>query len=305
MNVARPRVENTPLGLAIMVGAVMCFTMIDTSAKWLIMVSLPALQVVFARYAGHFLLSLLVLLPAEGWSALRSARPKIQLLRSLLLMGSTIFNFVALSYLPITVTTTILFAGPIVVSILSIPILGEKVGVRRMAAVVVGFCGVVIVVQPWGAEFHPAIFFSIGALLCVSLYFVLTRMLAGVETNATSQIWASGIATFCLAPFAFHNWVWPDNGLDLAVMLGIGGFGVLGHSLVTVAHRFADASVLAPVVYLQLIFATIAGLVVFGDFPTFWTFVGAAIIVSSGIYIWQRERRKAGGRMPHPPARPM
>ncbi|MGC9371251.1 MAG: DMT family transporter [Paracoccaceae bacterium] len=284
--------EDRPLaGLLIMCGAVLCFTGIDSSAKWLILSGLPPLQVVFARYAGHFLASLAVFLPGEGVQAFRSRNARLQFLRSSLLLGSTALNFTALSYLPITVTTTIFFAGPIFVSLLSIPILGERVGIRRLAAVVVGFFGVLVVIQPWGAEFHPAMFLSLGAMSCASLYFVLTRLLAGTESNATSQLWSSGLATAAFLPFALTNWVWPETVTGYVVLTVIGGFGALGHSLVTVAHRLADASVLAPVVYLQMLFATVAGIVIFATLPTIWTLVGALIIVGAGVYIWARERQ--------------
>ena len=289
---APPREDRTALGLALMSAAVLCFTGIDATAKWLILSGLPPLQVVFARYAGAFLLSLAVFLPQEGLGGFGSHRPALQLLRSLMLLASTVFNFMALNWLPITLTTTIMFAGPVVVTLLSIPILGERIGVRRIAAVIVGFIGVIIAVQPWGAGFHPAILLSIGALTCASLYMVLTRLLAGTETNATSQLWSAGVATLCIAPFALGRWTWPETATGYAALVWIGAFGVTGHSLLTVAHRFADASVLAPMVYLQLLFATLAGLIVFGTPPTLWTLAGAAIIIGSGVYIWRRERRR-------------
>ncbi len=280
-------------GLVLMAAAVLCFTGIDASAKWLMLSGLPALQVVFARYAGHFVLSLAVFLPSEGMAAFRSRRPALQLLRSALLLASTTLNFAALNFLPITLTTTIMFAGPIVVSILSIPILGERIGVRRLVAVVVGFVGVVIAVHPWDAGFHPAIFLSIGGLFCASLYFVMTRLLAGIETNATSQVWTSGLATALLAPVALGVWRWPETATGWAVLGGIGAFGGVGHSFANIAHRFADASILAPVVYVQLIFATLAGVVLFDTPPTVWTLAGALVIIGSGVYIWRRERRRA------------
>ncbi|PZX18797.1 EamA-like transporter family protein [Palleronia aestuarii] len=281
------------MGLLIMCAAVTLFTAIDTSAKWLILAGLPPLQVVFLRYAGHFVFSLVVFVPREGAEAFLSVDPLKQALRSSMLLGSTILNFSALMFLPITVTTAIMFAGPIAVTLLSIPILGEQVGIRRLTAVLVGFAGVLIVVQPWSASFHPAMFFSLGAMLCASLYFVLTRFLAGRETNATSQIWSSGLATILMVPVVFFEWAWPKTPSEVAICILIGLFGALGHTSATAAHRFADASLLAPVVYLQLIFATIAGIAVFSQWPTIWTLVGALVIIGSGIYIWHRETRGA------------
>ena len=277
------------------------FTMIDSSAKWLILAGLPALQVVFCRYAGHFLIAMALFLPREGLGAFRSASPGKQALRSGVLLGSTVLNFTALTYLPITVTTTISFAGPIVVTLLSIPLLGEVVGIRRILAVCTGFLGVLVVMQPWGAEFHPAMLLSIGALICAALYFVLTRMLAGVETNATHQLWSSGIATLALAPVALSQWHWPQDGLTLAVMCVIGVFGATGHIVATHAHRLAEASILAPVIYLQILLAAIAGVLLFDTWPTRWTLLGGAIIVGSGLYIWARERRLGAPTSPPDP----
>lgn len=292
--VAAPREDRPAAAVIIMAAAVFLFTLIDTSAKWLIMAGLPALQVVFSRYAGAFLTSLVLFLPRGGLRAFRSNRPWIQLIRALSLLAGTILNFVALTYLPITLTIAMFFAIPIVTTLLSIPVLGEKVGLRRFLAVVAGFGGVLVIVQPWGAEFHWAIFLSIGALISASVYFVLTRLLAGVDNTSTSQLWSSGVATVALAPFALSGAVWPGDGLTLFVFLFIGVLGGVSHVLATLAHRFAPAATVAPVVYVQAIYATAIGYLVFGTLPTIWTALGTAIIVASGVYIWQRERVRSG-----------
>jgi len=271
--------------------AVVFFTCIDTSAKWLILSGLPTLQVVFMRYLGHFTFSACVYLPSEGLDVFRSDSPRKQLLRSFFLLASTVCNFAALKYLPITVTTTITFAGPVAITLLAIPILKERVGIHRMLAVCAGFGGVVVVMQPWGAEFHPAMFFSLAALLNAALYFIMTRMLAGIEGSSTQQMWASGLATVAMVPFVISGWVWPDNLLQWTVFIVIGAFGALGHISATTAHRWADASILSPIIYIQIFFAAIAGVLVFNTWPTVWTFGGGSIIVASGIYIWIRERK--------------
>ncbi|MGX0875842.1 drug/metabolite transporter (DMT)-like permease [Roseovarius sp. MBR-154] len=280
------------LGVAMMALAVLFFTCIDTSAKWLVTAGLAAIQVVFVRYAVHFLLALALFLPREGPTALRSNAPGRQLLRSSCLFGSTICNFTALQFLPITVTTTIMFAGPIAVTVLAIPILGERVGLHRFAAVCTGFVGVLVVMQPWGAEFHPAMLLNLAAMTLAALYFIMTRMLAGTESNATSQLWASGLATVCLAPFAVRVWQWPAAAIDWAPFLLIGIFGGVGHISATYAHRMADASILAPIVYIQIVLAAVASIIVFGVYPTVWTLGGGLIIAGAGLYIWWRERRR-------------
>ncbi|SPF78020.1 DMT family transporter [Pseudoprimorskyibacter insulae] len=290
--VVAPRQDKTALGVWIMILAVGFFVCIDTSAKWLSAGGMAAMQIVFCRYFVHFALSLAVYLPTEGTEALKSNAPVKQFLRSLFLLGSTSFNFLALQHLPITLTTTIMFAGPIVVTLVSIPLLGERVGIHRIFAVCVGFGGVLVVMQPWGAEFDPAMIYSLIALTSASLYMVMTRMLAGVESNATSQLWSSGLAMIAVAPFAAKVWVWPDAPFTYGIMVAIGCFGAVGHILATYAHRLAEASILAPTVYAQLLFAAIAGIFVFGTWPTPWTFGGGLIIMASGLYIWWRERTK-------------
>ncbi len=288
-----PREDRPGAGVVLMALAVLVFTGIDTSAKWLMLAGLPALQVVFARYAGAFLTSAVLFLPRGGFAAFRAARPGLLTLRALSLLGSTMFNFAALSWLPLTLTVAIMFATPIVTTVLSMQILGETAGPRRLAAVFAGFLGVLVVVQPWGATFHWAVFLSIGALFCASLYFVLTRMMAGVDNNSTGQLWANGLATAILLPFSLQHWVWPQDAAGMTALAGIGVLGGVGHMLATLAHRLAEASRLAPVIYVQVIYATLAGYFVFGMWPTVWTALGSAIIIGSGIYIWHRERQPA------------
>lgn len=287
----QPREDKTALGVMTMALAVVMFTCIDTSAKWLIGAGIGALQVVFCRYFVAFLVSLATYLPQEGMGVFRSNRPKLQLLRSLFLLGSTVFNFSALQYLPLTLTTTIMFASPIVITLLSIPMLGEKVGLRRFLAVLVGFFGVVYVIQPWGASFHPAVFLSLGALSCASLYFVMTRMLAGIEDSATSQVWANGIAALCLVPFVVPQWTMPATPQVGVILTLIGVFGATGHILATRAHRLADASILAPLVYTQLFTIAVASYIVFDALPSQSTLIGGLVVIASGLYIWQRERK--------------
>lgn len=291
MSQARPRETRTAAGVALMALAVVFFTCIDSSAKWLAGAGLPVLQVAFARYAGHFLYALAWYAPREGGDAFRSRAPLRQALRSFVLMAGTICNFFALSYLPLTVTTTIFFAGPVLVTLLAIPILGERVGARRLIAVCTGFAGVLVVMQPWGVAWHPAMLFSLASLLCASVYFILTRMLAGTENDAVSQVWPAGLATLALAPLALPVWSWPATPSAWAVFLAIGAFGALGHICANTAHRWADASILAPVVYIQLLLAAAISIVVFGQYPTIWTLLGGLIIIASGLYIWHRERR--------------
>ncbi|MGQ7845908.1 DMT family transporter [Granulosicoccus sp. 3-233] len=279
------------LGYSLMLFAFLCFAGMDTSAKWLVAAAIPALQVAWLRYLGHFICTVLVYAPKHGTAMVRSNKPAVQSLRALFLLAATCFNFTALQYLPLTTAIAIFFVTPLTVCLLSIPILGEKVGIRRLLAVMTGFLGVLIIVEPWSQRFEPAILLSLAAMGCASGYFVMSRLAAGVDSNATVQFYVAGIATVLLAPVALMNWVWPENLLTWGVIVVIGSLGIIGHSCLSNAHRHAEASVLAPVVYSQIIYIAVLSWLVFGQTPDQKTIIGTLIIVSSGLFIWFRERQ--------------
>lgn len=277
-----------------MLGAFALFVVMDTSAKWLVSSGLAALQVAFMRFAVHLALVVAVYGPREGRSLARSARPRAQLARGCLLAGATLLNFTALKYLPLPVTISIFFAGPLVVCLLSIPVLGERVGPRRFAAVAAGFVGVLVIVEPWSERFDWRVAFSLGATLCASAYFVMSRLIRGADGNGTTQLYGALAGTVALAPFALAAWRWPDGATGWALLLLLGAIGLVGHTLVVRAHEFAEASVLAPTVYSQILYVSAASWLVFGQAPSPTTLAGASIVIASGLYVWWRERALAG-----------
>ena len=262
----------------------------DTSAKWLVVAAVPALQVAFLRYFIHFLWVLVLYFPRNGFAITRSKIPRAQVLRAVLLLSGTALNFTALKYLPLTTTMAFFFAAPMVVCLLSIPILNEQVGLKRFCAIVVGFVGVLVIVAPWGEAFDYHVLYAVGALLGASGYFVMSRVVAGIDNNAVTQFYCAGVPTIILAPVIFNIWYWPSSGLEWGLLLLIGSLGMFGHSVLTLAHRFAEASVLAPTVYSQIIYITLFSWIIFDDVPTLSTIIGLTIIIASGVYIWQRER---------------
>lgn len=291
MSEIKPREERLGSATMLMLVAASLFTCTGTAAKWLEIAGIAVLQIAFARYFVHFLLTLLSNRPNNLALTIRSNRPTIQCARSLALLGNTVFNFLALKYLPITTNTAIAYAGPLVVILLTLPILQEKLDGRKVLTVFVGFIGALSVVQPWDTGVSAALLLSIAALLCESLYFVLTRMLAGIDSNATMQLWSSGIPTLVLFPFMPFSWTWPDSIEVWSVLLTIGIFGASAHTAAAIAHRFAKASTLAPILYSQIFFATVSGILVFDTWPTLWTLVGGSLIIISSLFLWQIERR--------------
>ena len=247
-------------------------------------------------------LAALILLPQHGRGLLHSRRPGVQVLRSLFLFGATCTNFAALQYLQLAETSSIAFSAPLMVAVLAIPLLGERVGPRRWAAIFIGFFGVLIVIRPGFGLVHWAAGLSLLSALCVSLYQITTRKLAGVDRAVTTQFYSALIGAVAITPLVPFFWETPDlAGIILMVCLGaLGGFG---HWMLILAHRLAPAPILAPFSYIQLVPMVLLGYLVFDDLPDFWTVFGAAVVLSSGLYLLYRERRvKAARPVASPPS---
>ena len=265
------------------------FTGIDTSAKWLIGAGMAVPVIVFFRYAGHLAFTIAASAIQRDWSVWRMERPFLVLLRGLLLVASTSLNFITLQYLPLTVTVSIFFTMPLMTTAIAAIFLKEQVGVRRWSAIAVGFCGILIVTQPWSANFHWAMLISLLVTLLATIYNILTRVLAGQESAGTMQFYAAALPCVLLAPWAFSEWTWPAGSLNWAVCMVIGFLGFAGHQNWVLALRYGEASKLAPFGYIQIIYMTAASWLIFNQPPVFWTVVGAIVVVASGLYVWVRE----------------
>jgi drug/metabolite transporter (DMT)-like permease len=287
-----PIEDRTLRGIALMLAALAGFTGIDTCAKWLVQGGMPTAEVVFVRYLGHLILVVAFALPA-GEPFLRTGNARDVGVRGAFLLLSTVLNFAALGYLPLTTTAAIFFSSPLWVCLLSIPLLGEEVGPRRWAAMGLGFLGVLVVTRPWAGPVHWAVVFSVGAALCGAFYSILTRKLAGRDSATTQQFYAALIATVGMAPLALPGWVWPGGRAGWFAFLAIGVFGWASHQVLIIAHRYAPASTLAPISYAQMIFMIASSWLIFAQPPDGWVLAGAAIVAASGIYIWLRERALA------------
>ncbi len=285
------REDRLALGLVLGVFAFFCFAITDVSAKMLVNLGYSAIVVAFFRYAVNLVLVVGWFLPREGRNAFVSTVPSMQILRGLLLLNSTVFNFWALKYLPLTTTVPIFFAMPLVVCLLSFPLLGEKVGIRRYTAVLIGFVGVIMIVRPGAVTFHWAMILSLTATTSASLYFIMTRAIAGRDDTPVSQIYMSGIATFALLPFVLFFWQTPDSVAHWGLLFSAGAAAGIGHSVLTISYRYGEASKLSPVIYSQIITITFFSWLLFDQVPDFWTVAGTAVIILSGGYIWWRERK--------------
>ena len=281
------------LAILLMCGAMLCFTGLDTSSKWLGR-SLPVAEIVWSRYLGAGLIALAVARPWSRSGAPRSNRPGLQAVRSLLLLGSTAAVVAALRKLQLAESSTISFLTPIFVALLAGPLLGERAGRERLIAIAIGFLGVLIATRPGTAAFQPIVFVAVAGVLCNSCYVLATRKLAAVDPPQTTFAWTQAAGILALTPILPWIWTWPGSPHVWLVMAGLGLFGAAGHLLLIVAHRFTPAPVLTPFSYTQLVWMIASGIIVFGDWPPPATLVGAAIVTGCGAYLALRERRNGG-----------
>jgi drug/metabolite transporter (DMT)-like permease len=281
-------------GIALMCGAVSCFAFLDTTAKYLNL-HVSTFEVVWARYTGALLFPLILSNPWSRPGLTHTTRPVLQIGRSVLLLGSTLCNFFALRYLQLDQSVSIAFSTPFFVAALSGPILGEWVGWRRWTAIAVGFVGVLVVVRPTPSGFQPAMMISLGGAVCYAVYALSTRILARTDSNETTLFYSNIVGAAVMLPVVPFVWTTPTDPLVIVLMAATGALGSFGHYLLIAAHRLAPASVLSPFIYTEIVLMIALGFLVFGDLPNRWTLTGAAIVVASGLYILQRERKVKGG----------
>jgi drug/metabolite transporter (DMT)-like permease len=290
---ADPRQRLVAIGL--MALATVCFAALDSTAKYLVVrEAVPVAEVTWLRFVGHVVFSAVVLWPFALRPSLRSAKPLIQVLRSALMVVTTGFNFVALRYLQLDQTVTIFFLTPLLVAALAGPLLHEWVGWHRVLAIIVGFLGVLVVMHPGLGGLRWAMLLVLVATFGYALYNIATRYLAAFDLPEVTQTYTPLAGAVVMAPFALAAWQWPQDALVWLLFTSLGFWGGLGHWLLILAHRHAPAPVLAPFIYLGLIWMSVAGLLIFGNVPTLWTLSGAAIVILSGLYLLARERRAMG-----------
>lgn len=275
--------------IMLILAAVFCFALLDTAAKFAAS-AIPSIEIAWFRYAVNLVIAVVVLRPWLHWPDYATGRPWLHIWRGLFLLGSTVFNFVAIRHLPLAVTGSIMFAGPLLATALAGPVLGEWPGVRRWAAVTVGFIGVLIVIQPEPASFNPAALYSIAGALCYAGYSLSTRVLSATDSPAGMLIYAAALATVVLTPALPPIAVAPPTWQIAAALVGTGISGGLGHWFLIAAHRDAPPTVLAPFNYTQILWMILLGYLVFGDVPGPSTLIGAGLIVSAGLYSLYRER---------------
>jgi drug/metabolite transporter (DMT)-like permease len=252
----------------------------------------PAEQIVWARTGVHLLFVLALFMPRFGPTIALTTRPGTQILRSLLLMGSTVCFFTALRYLPLAQAASISFTAPLIVTLLAWPLIGERISLARLAAVMLGFAGVLIVIRPGSDVFHPASLLVVASATFYGLYQIYTRKVAGQDRPETSAVYSALIGTGVMGLAAYSSWVTPQSWTDVGLLCSLGILGGLGHYCVARAMTYAQASILAPFQYWQMVGSVAIGYLISGMLPDAYTWLGSAVIVVAGLLIGWRETRE-------------
>jgi drug/metabolite transporter (DMT)-like permease len=285
---APARADRPFRGIALILLSTVFLGTSDVTAKYL-SATLPSIEIAWIRFLVFALIMVPAMLPRSPLYALKTDRLGLQMMRGAAWLASSLVFISGLRYLPIAEASATGFVSPLFVTALSIFFLGENVGVRRWLATAVGLIGVLIILRPGSAAFHPATIFPLVSALAWAVTMVTTRMLSGRDRAVTTMTYSS-IAGVCivtaLVPLVWVTPTWHDIlfGIFIGVASTAGGW------IVVLAFRYADASVLAPFSYTQLLWVSILGFVIFGELPDVWTVTGAVFIVASGLYTAHRER---------------
>ena len=275
------------IGILFILTTSVMFALLDTGVKY-VGQFYPVLQIAWARYVFQMAMVPLVIGRIRPRDILRTRRPGLQVARSLLMVGATLSFFTAVNYMPVAEASAIGMIAPLMVTTLATPMLGERVGPRRWMAVVIGLIGALIIIRPGFGSLSWAAILPVITAICYALYQITTRMLADIDPPITTFFYSGAVGVVVLSLAVPFAWQTPTAG-GWAMMIALGLIAGAGHFCVIQALRRAPASVLAPFSFTQLIWVTILGFLVFGDFPDNYTLLGAAIVVGSGGYVFYRE----------------
>ena len=286
--------ETNPVrGIFCMLGAMLFISVQEALAKYL-GEFLPVTQVVWARYSGHLLLMVVWLWPKHGRTLLKSEKLSTQVGRSLILLIDTVLFFFGLTMLGLAEATAIFFTVPLLVLLISIPLLGERVKTASMVAIAVGFMGTLIIVRPGLNDLHSAqsglgALCIFGSACCAAIYNVTTRKLSGNDPLPVTLFYTALVGAVAASLFVPFVWQMPPSALAWAALLCIGLFGGMAHSLIISAHKYAPATSVAPFMYSQIFWALALGWLIFGDLPDLPAYLGGVIVIGSGLYLFCRD----------------
>jgi len=275
-------------GMLLISIAVILFAVMDTISKYLTR-DYPVTNVLWARYLFHTLLVIAVIAPRHGTVLVRTNRLGLQMVRGSMLAGASLLFVTAIKYMPLAEATAIQFISPLLVTLLAVIFLKEKVDLSRWLAILAGFSGVLIIIRPGSGIFTWASLLPLGTAILFASYQVLTRHFAGRESPYTLIFYPGIVGMLLLSPTLPFAWTAPQSLSHLTLLAIAGIIGGSSHLILIRAYELAPASRLAPFSYTQLIWVTLAGYVVFGNFPDALSLAGIAILMASGTYIATRQ----------------
>ena len=283
---------NSPLyGIGLMIIMTACFSILDASAKY-VCNELPLWMVMWGRYFFHFIFFTVFFLRGAPKDIIFTKNLKLQILRSVLIFGAGVTFWSGLMYLPLADCTVISFISPLLVTILAVFLLGEKFGYHRWGSVIIGLIGVIFVIRPGMGIAHWAVIFPLLSAFFYATILITTRIL-GQKDNALTTLFYTSIGGLILSSVMILFFWKAPSLIQWLHLMWLGLFGAIGHFFMIKAFEKAPASLLAPFNYTSLIWATVLGFFMFGDLPDAWTIFGAAIIISSGLYLIRRESNTA------------
>lgn len=287
MNPPRPLI-----GILLMLGAVMCFAALDATSKHLSQ-TFPVPMLVWSRYTLHCLLMVIFLAPSMRLRLVTTTRPRLQVVRAMLLVGTTGFSMAGFRIMPLAESTAFLFVAPLVVVILAHFLLDEEIGRGRWLAVIGGFAGALLIARPGGAISLQGGLLMSAAAICYAVYQIQTRLLSPTEHPLTMLFYTALVGTVSMTLAAPLYWGGPSpDPLQGLMIASLGLYGGFGHFLLTHAFRHATASTLSPFLYAQLVWATLFGWLFYDHLPDGLSFVGIAVIAAASVSIAIGERMK-------------
>jgi drug/metabolite transporter (DMT)-like permease len=285
---APARADRPFRGIAMILASTVFLGASDVTAKYL-SATLPSIEIAWIRFLVFAMIMVPAMLPVSPLYALQSDRKGLHVMRGVTLLLSSLLFISGLGFLPIAEASATGFVSPLFVTALSIFFLSERVGMRRWIATAVGLIGVLIILRPGSSAFHPAAFFPIVSALAWACTLIMTRMMSGREHAITTMTYSSIVGVCIVSALVPFVWVAPSwHDILFGILIGVAS--TAGQWIVVLAFRYADASVLAPFQYTQLLWVSILGFMIFGEVPDTWTVTGAAFIVASGLYTAHRER---------------
>ena len=284
---------NALAGIALLVAAVACFAVLDTTTK-IISLSVPVLMALWFRYAFQAIATTMAVLPKRGWALPPTAHPKFQCLRGVLLLTTSVFAFFSLKYMPVGEFTAIVMITPLVMTLLASLTLGERVSGLRWALVIGGFVGTLIIIRPGGERFSPAMLLPLGLVISHAWFQILTSRLARTEDPVTMHFYTGWVGTLMASlalPFA---WTALDSWTLWAGLALMGFMGTVGHFMMILAYARAPVSTLTPFLYAQIGFAMLGGWLAFSHVPDHLSLLGMVMIAvcgAAGAWLAVRESR--------------